>query len=173
MSARSASRCELTETYSPTAIDIAPATSPAIPAIRMAPWEAEDTRTPIMRLAVDTMASFDPSTAARNQPVRPLWCFSPSERLCRFAPCFDIGRCCSPFWTGKTTAAFRPNPQNRIASIKSIIDRLGIVGVDGDLLLVEQQFVLVVAGGQKQRDGEALLWRIPFHGFCRAIPSVE
>src|SRR5450631_4561428 len=90
MSARSASRCELTETYSPTAIDIAPATSPAIPAIRMAPWEAEDARTPIMRLAVDTMASFDPSTAARNQPARPLWCFSPSWRLCRFAPWFDI-----------------------------------------------------------------------------------
>jgi hypothetical protein len=77
MSARSASRCELTETYSPTAIDIAPATKPATPAMRAASREAEDAKTPIMRLAVDTIASSDPSTAARNHPARPLWCFSP------------------------------------------------------------------------------------------------
>src|SRR4029434_3672723 len=36
-SAHSVSDCELTETYSPAAIDIAPATRPAIPAIRIAP----------------------------------------------------------------------------------------------------------------------------------------
>ena len=69
MSACSVSSCELTETYSPTAIDIAPATSPATPATRIAPCEAEDAATPIMRLAVDTIASSDPSTAARERPV--------------------------------------------------------------------------------------------------------
>ena len=37
MSAFSVSDCELTETYSPAAIDMAPATSPAMPAIRMSP----------------------------------------------------------------------------------------------------------------------------------------
>ena len=37
-SARSVSDCELTETYSPAAIDMAPATSPAMPAIRMRCW---------------------------------------------------------------------------------------------------------------------------------------
>ena len=72
MSACSASRCELTETNSPTAIDIDPATRPATPATRIASFDAEDAATPIMRLAVDTIASSDPSTAARNQPARPL-----------------------------------------------------------------------------------------------------
>ena len=40
MSARSASRCELTDTYSPAAIDSAPATSPAIPAVTIAAPDA-------------------------------------------------------------------------------------------------------------------------------------
>src|SRR5690349_24452218 len=72
MSACSASRCELTDTYSPTAIDIAPATSAATPATRIADGSAEDAATPIIRLAVDTMASLEPSTAARSQPERPM-----------------------------------------------------------------------------------------------------
>ena len=78
MSACSASRCELTETYSPTAIDMAPATRPAAPAMRMATFEAEDAATPIMRLEVETMASLDPRTAARSHPARPLRWISPS-----------------------------------------------------------------------------------------------
>src|SRR5579863_10035588 len=80
MSACSASRWELTDTYSPTAIDIAPAARPATPATRMAPVDAEDAATPIIRLAVETMASSDPSTAARNHPARPLRCRSPWVR---------------------------------------------------------------------------------------------
>jgi hypothetical protein len=71
-SACSASRCELTETYSPTAIDIAPATRPATPVTRVASLEADDAATPIIRDAVETIASSDPSTAARNQPARAL-----------------------------------------------------------------------------------------------------
>jgi hypothetical protein len=43
-SARSASRWELTDTYSPTAIDIDPATSPATPATRMASFEGRGRR---------------------------------------------------------------------------------------------------------------------------------
>src|SRR5271167_954250 len=84
MSACSESRCELTETYSPTAIDIEPATSPATPAIKMAAFEAEEAATPIMRLAVDTIASSEPSTAARSHPERPLRCAS----RCRLGPRF-------------------------------------------------------------------------------------
>jgi len=72
MSAFSESRCELTETYSPTAIDIDPATRPATPATRMTSFEADDAATPIMRLAVDTIASSAPSTAARSHAVRPV-----------------------------------------------------------------------------------------------------
>ena len=53
-------------------MDIDPATRPATPAIRMASFGAEEAATPIMRLAVDTIASSDPSTAARNQTARPL-----------------------------------------------------------------------------------------------------
>ena len=70
MSARSASRCELTETYSPTAIDIAPATKPATPEIKIASFDAADAATPIIKLAVETIASSAPRTAARSQPAR-------------------------------------------------------------------------------------------------------
>jgi hypothetical protein len=42
-------------------------TSPATPAIKMACFEAEAAATPIMRLAVDTIASSEPNTAARSQ----------------------------------------------------------------------------------------------------------
>ena len=70
MSACSASRCELTETYSPAAIDRAPATSPAIPAVTIAAADAPEAATPSTRLAVDTMPSLAPSTAARSQLER-------------------------------------------------------------------------------------------------------
>src|SRR6478672_10417994 len=67
MSACSASRCELTDTYSPAAIDRAPATRPAIPAVTIAAPDAPDAATPKTRLAVDRMPSLAPSTAARSQ----------------------------------------------------------------------------------------------------------
>src|SRR4051812_26831368 len=76
MSASSASRCELTETYSPAAIDRAPATRPATPAVTMAAADAPDAATPSTRLAVDTMPSLAPSTAARSQLERWLRCAS-------------------------------------------------------------------------------------------------
>src|SRR6185295_12771810 len=76
MSACSASRCELTDTYSPAAIDIDPAKRPATPATRTASFEAEDAATPIIRLEIETIASSEPSTAARNHPARPLRCIS-------------------------------------------------------------------------------------------------
>jgi len=71
-SACSESRCALTETNSPTAIDIDPATRPATPATRIVCFDASAAPTPIIRLDTETIASFDPSTAARSQPVRPL-----------------------------------------------------------------------------------------------------
>jgi len=70
MSASSVSRCELTDTYSPVAIDIAPAATPARPATMMALLPALDAETPIMMLATETMPSSAPSTAARNHPTR-------------------------------------------------------------------------------------------------------
>src|ERR1700722_17758766 len=63
------------------AIDIEPATSPAMPAIKLARLDDEAAATPIMRLAVDTIASFEPSTAARSHPDRRLRCAS----CCRIA----------------------------------------------------------------------------------------
>jgi hypothetical protein len=48
----------------------------ATPATKITPCDAEDAATPIMRLAVDTIGSSEPSTAARNQPTRPLQCIS-------------------------------------------------------------------------------------------------
>ena len=53
------------------------------------PWDAADAATPIIRLAVDTMASSDPSTAARNQLARPLRWLSPCDgNDRRFTPRF-------------------------------------------------------------------------------------
>jgi hypothetical protein len=70
MSAFSASPCELTETYSPAAIDIAPATSPAVPVSRMEDCAAPAAATPAIRLAVETMPSLAPRIAARSHPIR-------------------------------------------------------------------------------------------------------
>lgn len=69
-SARSASACELTETYSPAAIDIAPATRPARPATITPVTPVPALATPTTKLEVETRPSFAPSTAARNQPMR-------------------------------------------------------------------------------------------------------
>ena len=81
MSARSVSACDCTDTYSPAAIDIAPATVPATPAARIAPWPTPPAATPTTRPATETMPSLAPSTAARNQPTRSLRCSS-GRRLC-------------------------------------------------------------------------------------------
>jgi hypothetical protein len=72
LSARSASCWELTDTYSPAAIEVAPPTSPATPASYTAFRDAAAAATPMTRLAVDTIPSFAPSTAGRSQPARPL-----------------------------------------------------------------------------------------------------
>ena len=69
-SACSLSDCELTDTYSPAAIDMAPATSPATPAIKTSFCVAAAAATPTIRLAVERMPSLAPSTAALNHPIR-------------------------------------------------------------------------------------------------------
>jgi hypothetical protein len=58
------------DTYSPAAIDMAPATSPAIPAIKTSFSVAAAAATPTIKLAVEMMPSLAPSTAARNHPMR-------------------------------------------------------------------------------------------------------
>jgi hypothetical protein len=70
ISARSVSDWLETETYSPAAIDSAPADSPAIPA-SSTPWRsAPDAAIPASSDATETIPSFAPSTAARSQPTR-------------------------------------------------------------------------------------------------------
>jgi hypothetical protein len=69
-SARSASRWLLTDTYSPKAMDTAPATTPATPAVRTGTAATVAPATPTTRPAVDTMLSFAPSTPS-PQPVQP------------------------------------------------------------------------------------------------------
>src|SRR6185436_3608364 len=66
----SVSDCELTDTYSPAAIDMAPATSPATPAIKTSFCFAAAAATPTIKLAVETIPSLAPSTAALSQPMR-------------------------------------------------------------------------------------------------------
>jgi len=60
------------KTYSPAAIDMAPATSPAIPAIKRLRCVACAAATPSTRLDVERMPSFAPRTVARSQPMRPV-----------------------------------------------------------------------------------------------------
>lgn len=69
-SAFSVSDCELSETYSPAAIDMAPATSTATPAIRTSFCFAAAAATPTIRLAVDMIPSLAPRTAALSHPMR-------------------------------------------------------------------------------------------------------
>ena len=64
------SRCELTETYSPAAIDEAPATSPAMPAVMIALLDAPDAATPNTKLETERMPSLAPRTAALSQLER-------------------------------------------------------------------------------------------------------
>jgi len=71
----------LTDTYSPAAIDKAPATSPAIPAVTIATPDAPDAATPRTRLAVERMPSLAPSTAARSQFDRRLRWTATSGRM--------------------------------------------------------------------------------------------
>src|SRR5262245_9243151 len=71
-SARSLSACELTETYSPAAMERAPATIPASPASRIGPRVACAAATPTTRLLVEISPSLAPSTAARSQPTCPV-----------------------------------------------------------------------------------------------------
>src|SRR5579859_2028755 len=75
-SACSVSACEWTDTYSPAAIDIAPATRPATPATNTLLWVACAAATPSTKLDVDRIPSLAPSTAARSQAMRPVRCSS-------------------------------------------------------------------------------------------------
>src|SRR5579884_1541864 len=75
-SASSVSDWELTETYSPVAIDIAPATSAATPATSTSLLPVEAAATPTRRLAVEIIPSFAPSTAALSHPMRDTLCRS-------------------------------------------------------------------------------------------------
>ncbi|KAG1253834.1 hypothetical protein G6F65_017292 [Rhizopus arrhizus] len=75
-SASSVSAWVCTETYSPAAIDIAPATVPATPVARIVLAGAPLAATPTTRPATETMPSLAPSTAARSQPTRSERCSS-------------------------------------------------------------------------------------------------
>src|SRR5579863_4242448 len=75
-SACSVSACECTDTYSPAAIDMAPATRPATPATNTLLRVPCAAATPSTRLAVERMPSFAPKTAARSHPTRPVRCRS-------------------------------------------------------------------------------------------------
>ncbi len=62
----SLSRWLLTETYSPSAIDTAPPTAAAMPAVAIVPVSAVAPATPTTTAAVETIPSLAPRTPARN-----------------------------------------------------------------------------------------------------------
>jgi len=66
----SESACELTDTNSPAAIDMAPATSPERPAINTLSRDECALATPMIKLAVESSPSLAPSNAARSHPKR-------------------------------------------------------------------------------------------------------
>src|SRR3546814_17123834 len=103
---------EDTDTYSPTAIDSAPATRPATPAVRTAPSDAPPPIIPTIRQAVDTMPSLAPSTAALSQPTRVDRCSS----LWWWCPAGNPGRRLLPGWTpfaGRPLAPSLARPRRR------------------------------------------------------------
>src|SRR5689334_17440802 len=98
--ASSESRWLDTDTYSPRAIDTAPATRPAMPAVNSGPRSVVTPATPTTSPATDTMPSLAPSTPARNQFSRdpkPAPCCSPgwwraSSGRSAFTPSLEHGR---------------------------------------------------------------------------------
>jgi hypothetical protein len=76
MPAVSVSDCELTDTYSPAAIDSAPATKPASAATITEARSGCAAATPTTRLLVEMSPSFAPRTVARSQPMLLLLCVS-------------------------------------------------------------------------------------------------
>src|ERR1019366_1216004 len=70
---------------------MAPATNPAIPAINMLLCVAGEAATPSTRLDVDTIPSFAPNTAARNQPMLFSRCISLRGTVIFAAP-FQVSR---------------------------------------------------------------------------------
>src|SRR5699024_203097 len=73
MSTRSVSRCEETETYSPRAIDTAPAIVEAKPAPNTTVSLAPVAITPSSSAAMETIPSLAPSTPARRVFIRLWW----------------------------------------------------------------------------------------------------
>src|SRR6476659_6554197 len=67
-------------------MDIAPATKPATPASNMLLLVAPAAATPRIKLAVEIIPSFAPSTAARSQPIRPTRCASLCTRRISYVP---------------------------------------------------------------------------------------
>src|SRR5271166_6341187 len=119
-SAFSVSACELTDTYSPAAIAIAPAARPATPARRTSPRLACAEATPITRLAVDTTPSLAPSTAARSHPMRWLWWNSLRTMPLRL--------CC------REAAATSPAAPRRLLVVPDAADVAGDAGDERHLL---------------------------------------
>ena len=67
--ASKSSCCDRTEMYSPTAIEKAPASRPAMPAMTMAWLSEEAPATPMTRARLETRPSLPPKTAGRRKPV--------------------------------------------------------------------------------------------------------
>jgi hypothetical protein len=67
----------LTDTYSPSAIDTAPATSPAVPAVNTGARSTVAAATPTTMPAVETIPSLAPRTPARSQ-----FNFDDTEPIC-------------------------------------------------------------------------------------------
>ena len=118
ISSRSCSICEransralVTDSHSPSAIEIAPATSPAKPVSRMVCAASPAPATPITRHRFDTSPSLAPSTAARSS--------LPLPRRCHFSARAIWGPSRPPGWPEAawiTAAWLRSSADRRVAS---------------------------------------------------------
>jgi hypothetical protein len=103
-----------------------------MPATRMLVFDAADAVTPIIKLAVDTIASSDPSTAARSHPPRSLRCVSRCGACSRSRLRERMGRGASESTLRRRSRGGRPDDEPHGSGVRLHDELRRCVGVKAD-----------------------------------------